>query len=424
MKLREDFELMAPVGSFESLTAAIQGGANSVYFGIEQLNMRANSSNNFTTEDLKSIIEICKEHHLKSYLTMNTVLYDHDIQLMQHIVDVAYQAGITAIIASDIAVINYAFSKGMELHISTQLNISNIEAVKFFAQYADVMVLARELNLKQVKRITDAIKQEHITGPSGELVRIEVFAHGALCMAISGKCYLSLHEQNSSANRGACLQTCRKPYIVTEKESGVEFEVDNEYIMSAKDLNTIPFLDKVLEAGVTVLKVEGRGRPPEYVKTVCRTYDEAIKAYLNGEFSKEKVKQWEERQSTVFNRGFWDGYYMGRKIGEWSEVYGSKATKRKIYIGKGTNYFSKIKVAEFLAETGDALKIGDSIIITGPTTGVIETTVKEIRVDREIVEATQKGDSFSIKIDEIVRRSDKIYKLEDTEFAVSNDSMV
>ena len=421
MRTRDDFELMAPVGSFESLSAAIQAGANSVYFGIEQLNMRANSSNNFTTDDLKQIVKICKDNNMKSYLTMNTVLYDHDIKLMQRIVDVANEAGISAVIASDIAVINYAFSKGIELHMSTQLNISNIEAVKFFAQYADVMVLARELNLKQVKYITDTIKQDQITGPSGELVRIEVFAHGALCMAVSGKCYLSLHEQNSSANRGACLQTCRKPYIVTEKESGVEFEVDNEYIMSAKDLNTIPFLDKVLDAGVTVLKVEGRGRPPEYVKAVCTTYDQAIKSYLDGTFSKEKVKDWEEKQSTVFNRGFWDGYYMGRKIGEWSEVYGSKATKRKIYIGKGTNYFSKLKVAEFLAESGDPLKVGDSIIITGPTTGVIETTVKEIRVDRNIVEFTKKGDSFSMQIDEIVRRSDKIYKLEDTEFAVDKE---
>ncbi|MBN2668276.1 MAG: U32 family peptidase [Bacteroidales bacterium] len=409
---------MAPVGSFESLRAAIQGGADSVYFGIEQLNMRANSSNNFTIEDLREIVHICKENGLKSYLTMNTVLYDHDIRLMQRIIDAAHEEDVTAIIASDIAVIQYAYSKGMELHMSTQLNISNIEAVKFFSQYADVMVLARELNLKQVKAITDAINNENITGPSGELVKIEIFAHGALCMAISGKCYLSLHEQNSSANRGACLQTCRKPYIVTEKESGVEFEVDNEYIMSAKDLNTIPFLDKVLEAGITVLKIEGRGRPGEYVKTVCRSYDEAIKAYLAGEYNQDKVKEWEAQQSTVFNRGFWDGYYMGRKIGEWSEVYGSKATKKKVYIGKGTNYFSKIQVAEFLAETGDALQVGDEIIITGPTTGVIETKVEEIQVDRQTVEKTVKGELFSIRIDEIVRRSDKIYKLVDTEFAV------
>ncbi len=321
---------MAPVGSFESLAAAIQGGADSVYFGIEQLNMRAKSSNNFTTEDLKEIVRICQDNNLKSYLTINTVLYDHDIKLMQRIVDVAHEAGVTAIIASDIAVINYAFSKGVELHMSTQLNISNIEAVKFFARYADVMALARELNLKQVKAITDAIEEEQITGPSGKLVKIEIFAHGALCMAISGKCYLSLHEQNSSANRGACLQTCRKSYVVTEKESGLELEVDNEHIMSAKDLNTIPFLDKVLDAGVSVLKIEGRGRPGEYVKKVCRTYDEAIKAYLDGTFNQEKVKAWEAQQSTVFNRGFWDGYYLGRKIGEWSEVYGSKATKKKM----------------------------------------------------------------------------------------------
>jgi putative protease len=418
MRTREDFELMAPVGSFESLAAAIQGGADSVYFGIEQLNMRAKSSNNFTTEDLKEIVSICQENNLKSYLTMNTVLYDHDIQLMQRIVDVAHEAGVTAIIASDIAVINYASSKGIELHMSTQLNISNIEAVKFFAQYADVMVLARELNLKQVKAITDTIKEEQITGPSGELVKIEIFAHGALCMAISGKCYLSLHEQNSSANRGACLQTCRKSYVVTEKESGLELEIDNEHIMSAKDLNTIPFLDKVLDAGVSVLKIEGRGRPGEYVKKVCRTYDEAIKAYLEGTFNQDKVKEWEAQQSTVFNRGFWDGYYMGRKIGEWSEVYGSKATKKKVYIGKGTNYFSNIKVAEFLAESGEPLVAGDDVIITGPTTGVIELKLEEIHVDRKVVDHTQKGDSFSIKVDEIVRRSDKIYKLVDTKFAL------
>lgn len=417
MRTRKDFELMAPVGSFESLTAAIQGKADSVYFGIEQLNMRANSSNNFTTDDLKEIVSICKENGLKSYLTMNTVLYDHDIKLMQRIVDVAHDAGVTAVIASDQAVINYAFSKGVELHMSTQLNISNIETVKFYAHFANVMVLARELNLNQVKAITDAIKNENIKGPNGDLVRIEIFAHGALCMAVSGKCYLSLHEQNSSANRGACLQTCRKPYLVTEKESGVEFEIDNQYIMSAKDLNTIPFLDKVLEAGVSVLKVEGRGRPPEYVKTVCLSYDEAIHAYLEGTFGPEKVKVWEEKQSTVFNRGFWDGYYLGRKIGEWSEVYGSKATKKKIFIGKGTNYFSKLKVAEFIQETGDSLQVGDDIIITGPTTGVIETKVKEIRVDRVLVHSTKKGDAFSIQIDEVVRRSDKIYKLEDSEFA-------
>ncbi len=421
-RTRKDFELMAPVGSFESLAAAIQGGANSVYFGIEQLNMRANSANNFTTDDLKEIVRNCNENGLKSYLTLNTVLYDHDIKLMHRIMDVAHTAGVTAVIVSDQAAINYAFSKKMEIHMSTQLNISNIETVKFYAMFADVMVLARELNLTQVKAITDAIEREQIKGPSGQLIRIEIFAHGALCMAISGKCYLSLHEQNSSANRGACLQTCRKPYIVTEKESGVEFEVDNEYIMSAKDLNTIPFLDKVLDAGVSVLKIEGRGRPGEYVKTVCKTYDEAITAYLEGSFTKEKIADWESRQSTVFNRGFWDGYYMGRKMGEWSEVYGSKATKKKVYIGKGTNYFSKLKVAEFLAESGDALKVGDSILITGPTTGVIESKVEDIRVGRESVTETVKGELFSLQIDEIVRRSDKIYKLVDTEFALLNST--
>ena len=418
MKTRKDFELMAPVGSFESLAAAIQGGANSVYFGIEQLNMRANSSNNFTTEDLKEIIRICKEHQIESYLTINTVLYDHDLVLMRRIVDIAKQAGVTAIIASDQAVINYAFEQKMAIHLSTQLNISNIESLKFYAKYADVVVLARELNINQIKNIVKQIKEQKITGPSGALIRIEVFAHGALCMAVSGKCYLSLHEQNSSANRGACLQTCRKPYIVTEKESGFELEIDNEYIMSAKDLNVIPFLDKLLDAGVSVLKVEGRGRPPEYVKIVCETYNEAIHSYIEQSFSQEKVKHWKERQAKVFNRGFWEGYFMGREIGEWSEVYGSKATRKKTYIAKGSNYFSKIKVAEFLCEA-DSLKLGDEILITGPTTGVIEMKIEEMQVDRKSVEEVKKGMLFSIPVDEIVRRSDKLYKLEPTIFAQS-----
>jgi putative protease len=418
MKIRKDFELMAPVGSFESLAAAIQGGANSVYFGIEQLNMRANSSNNFTTEDLKEIIRICKEHQIESYLTINTVLYDHDLVLMRRIVDIAKQAGVTAIIASDQAVINYAFEQKMAIHLSTQLNISNIESLKFYAKYADVVVLARELNINQIKNIVKQIKEQKITGPSGALIRIEVFAHGALCMAVSGKCYLSLHEQNSSANRGACLQTCRKPYIVTEKESGFELEIDNEYIMSAKDLNVIPFLDKLLDAGVSVLKVEGRGRPPEYVKIVCETYNEAIHSYIEQSFSQEKVKHWKERQAKVFNRGFWEGYFMGREIGEWSEVYGSKATRKKTYIAKGSNYFSKIKVAEFLCEA-DSLKLGDEILITGPTTGVIEMKIEEMQVDRKSVEEVKKGMLFSIPVNEIVRRSDKLYKLEPTIFAQS-----
>ncbi len=417
---RKDIELMAPVGSFESLAAAIQGGADSIYFGIEQLNMRANSSNNFTTEDLKTIIETANKNNIRTYLTVNTVLYDHDIILMKQIVDIAKESGVTAIIISDQAAITYVASKNIEIHISTQVNISNVETVKFYAHFADVMVLARELSIKQVAAITKAIKEENITGPSGELIKIEIFAHGALCMAISGKCHLSLHEQNSSANRGACLQTCRKPYIVTEKESGFELEIDNEYIMSAKDLCTVSFIDKILDAGVSVLKIEGRGRPPEYVKTVCAAYNKAIDMYLDGSFKTEKAKELEKDLATVFNRGFWDGYYMGRNIGEWSEVYGSKATLVKSYIAKGTNYFSKLKVAEFLAESS-GLKLGDNIIITGPTTGVIESTVEEIRVDNKPVDEVKRGESFSIKIPETVRRSDKLYKVEKTEFAEDDE---
>jgi len=415
---RSDIEIMAPVGSYESLMAAIQGNANSVYFGIEQLNMRAKSSNNFTTEDLNKIVSICKENNIKSYLTVNTIIYDHDLSLMQDIVDAAKEAGITAIIASDQAVLNYAFSQGVEVHISTQMNISNFESVKFYANFADVVVLARELTLKQVKKISESIVKEQVKGPKGELVRIEIFTHGALCMAVSGKCYLSLHEMNSSANRGACLQTCRKSYIVTEKESGNELEIDNEYIMSPKDLSTIDFIDKIIDAGVTVLKMEGRARPPEYVNTVCSSYDEAIHAIIGNTYTKEKIDGWKERLSTVFNRGFWDGYYLGRKLGEWSKEYGSQATKRKIYVAKGTNYFTNIKVAEFKAEAGE-LEVGDNILITGPTTGVIETTVKEIRVDLKSVDKAEKGVSFSIPIDDIVRRSDKLYKVVDAKEAVT-----
>jgi putative protease len=410
---REDIEIMAPVGSYESLMAAIQGGANSVYFGIEQLNMRAKSSNNFTTEDLKKIVAIAQEHNIKTYLTLNTILYDHDVNLMKQIVNTAKESGITAVIAADQAAINYASSIGVEVHISTQVNISNAESVKFYSHFADVMVTARELSLKQVKDITNTIENEQIKGPSGELVRIEIFAHGALCMAVSGKCYLSLHEQNSSANRGACLQTCRKSYIVAEKETGYELEIDNEYIMSPKDLCTIGFIDKIIDSGVKVLKIEGRARPAEYVKTVSECYDEAIKAYIDGSYSQEKVKAWEERLATVFNRGFWDGYYLGRKMGEWSKEYGSKATKTKIYIGKGTNYFKNIKVAEFQLQA-DNLKVGDEILITGPTTGVIQTTVKEIRVDLENTNEAQKGQTISVPIDVKVRPSDKLYKMVST----------
>lgn len=407
---RSEIELMAPVGSYESLMAAIQGGANSIYFGIEQLNMRSRSSNNFTIEDLHNIASICKENNIKSYLTVNTVLFDHDIKVMHKIVDAAKEGGVTAIIAADVSAIMYARAIDVEVHISTQCNITNIEAVKFYAQFADVVVLARELNLNQVAAIYKQIVDEEIRGPKGELIQIEMFAHGALCMAVSGKCYLSLHEKNSSANRGACMQTCRKAYTVTEKESGNQLEIDNEYIMSPKDLCTIGFLNKMLDAGVRVLKFEGRARSPEYVKTVVSNYSEAVDAYLEGDYTRDKIDQWMNNLATVFNRGFWDGYYLGQKIGEWSEEYGNRATKRKMLIGKGTNYFAKIKVAEFLLESKE-LKVGDQILITGPTTGVIETTVKEIRVDLKSVEKAVKGDSFSISLDTMIRRSDKLYKI-------------
>jgi len=407
---RTDIELMAPVGSYESLMAAIQGGANSIYFGIEQLNMRARSSNNFTKDDLREIVKICKENQVKTYLTVNTVLYDQEINLMHEVIDSARENGITAVIASDVAAILYARSIGVEVHISTQCNITNIESVKFYAQFADVVVLARELNLDQVASIHHQIIKQDIRGPKGELIQIEMFAHGALCMAVSGKCYLSLHEKSSSANRGACMQTCRKAYTVTEKESGNELEIDNQYIMSPKDLCTIGFINKLIDAGVRVLKFEGRARSPEYVKTVLACYNEAVDAHLDGTYNVEKIAAWKERLSTVFNRGFWDGYYMGQKLGEWSSEYGNRATKRKMLIGKGTNYFAKIKVAEFQLESQE-LSVGDKILITGPTTGVVETTIKEIRVDLKPVEKAVKGDSFSIALDTTIRRSDKLYKI-------------
>ncbi len=409
---RTDIELMAPVGSYESLMAAIQGGANSIYFGIEQLNMRARSSNNFTKDDLREIVKICKENQVKTYLTVNTVLYDNELNLMHEVIDSAKENGVTAIIASDISAILYARSVGVEVHISTQCNITNIESVKFYSQFADVVVLARELNLDQVANIHYQIQKQDIRGPKGELVQIEMFAHGALCMAVSGKCYLSLHEKASSANRGACMQTCRKAYTVTEKESGNELEIDNQYIMSPKDLCTIGFVNKFIDAGVRVLKFEGRARSPEYVKTVLNCYSEAVDAYLDGTYGEEKIAVWKEELSTVFNRGFWDGYYMGQKLGEWSSEYGNRATKRKMLIGKGTNYFNKIKVAEFLLESQE-LCVGDKILITGPTTGVVETTIEEIRVDLKPVEKAVKGDSFSIALDTVIRRSDKLYKIVD-----------
>lgn len=407
--MNKQIEIMAPAGSFESLMAAIQGRADSIYFGIEQLNMRAKAANNFTFDDLEKIAEICNSNNVRSYLTLNTIIYDHDLSLMKRIVDKAKAAGITAVIASDQAVINYASSIGFEVHISTQTNVTNLETIKFFSHFADVMVLARELSLKQVKSITDGIKKENITGPSGNLVEIEIFAHGALCMAVSGKCYLSLHTNNSSANRGACVQNCRRTYEVKDEE-GNELLIDNEYIMSPKDLCTIGFIDDIINAGVKVLKIEGRGRAPEYVKTVTQCYREAADAYLDGTYSKEKIEGWNQRLATVYNRGFWDGYYLGQELGEWSEGHGSQATTRKKFLGQGVKYFPKINIAEFRIET-HSLSVGDKILITGPTTGVIETTVKELRVDDKSVEKVEKGINFSTPIDEIIRPSDKLYKV-------------
>ncbi|MBF0760497.1 U32 family peptidase [Dysgonomonas mossii] len=405
-----DFEIMAPVGSYDSLAAAIQGGANSIYFGIEGLNMRAKSSNNFTMDDLKQIAAICKENGLKSYLTVNTIIYDNDISLMHQIVNAAKEAELSAVIASDVAVMMYARSIGVEVHLSTQLNITNTESLKFYGQFADVVVLARELNLDQVASIYKDIVEQNIRGPKGELIRIEMFSHGALCMAVSGKCYLSLHERDLSANRGACNQLCRRSYIVKDKESDIELEIDNEYIMSPKDLKTIHFMNKMMDAGVRVFKIEGRARGPEYVRTVVECYKEAVQAYCEDTYTEEKIGKWDERLATVFNRGFWDGYYLGQKLGEWSSNYGSGATKRKIYIGKGLKYFSNLGVAEFLMET-QSLKVGDEILITGPTTGAVTQIVDEIRVDLQPVEETVKGEKFSIKVNDKIRPSDKLFKL-------------
>jgi putative protease len=406
---RNDIEIMAPAGSYESLMAAIQGGADSVYFGVEQLNMRAASSNNFTLDDLRNIVSICKKNKLKSYLTVNVVVYDHEIEQMHQIIDAAVESGVTAVIASDLSVINYAFAAGIEVHLSTQLNITNTDALKFYAQWADVVVLARELNLDQVARIHKSIIDQNITGPGGQLIKIEMFVHGALCMAISGKCYLSLHENNKSANRGECYQTCRKSYLASSMETGYELEIDNKYIMSPKDLCTIGFIDKMIEAGVRVLKIEGRARSAEYVKEVSSCYAEAVCSIEEGTFSREKTDMWRERLSTVFNRGFWDGYYLGQTMGEWNSNYGSSATKRKIYIGKVTNYFKKLNVAEIKLENGD-LKTGDTILITGPTTGVVEYDIEEVHVDLKVAESALKGELCSIKAPDILRRSDKVYK--------------
>jgi len=409
MMNRKDIEITAPAGSYESLMAAIQGGADSVYFGTEQLNMRAASSNNFTLNDLRNIVAICRKNGLKSYLTLNVVIYDHEIEQMQKIIDVAAESGITAIIASDISAVTYAFRSGIEVHLSTQLNISNTEALKFYAGYADVAVLARELNLDQVRNIYETIREQDIRGPRGEPVRIEIFAHGALCMAVSGKCYLSLHENNSSANRGNCYQTCRKSYVVTEKESGYQLEIDNEYIMSPKDLCTIGFIDKLLDAGVRVLKIEGRARSPEYVKVVSSCYNEAVNAVIDGRYSNERIEEWNKRLLSVFNRGFWSGYYLGQRLGEWNTRYGSGAKKRKVYIGKITNYFTNLNVAEIKLENGD-LKVGDTVLIIGPTTGVIEYSVGEIRVDLKKTDKAIRGEFCSVKVDGYLRRSDKVYR--------------
>lgn len=410
----EDIEIMSPVGSYESLMGAIQGGANSVYFGVGELNMRSRSANNFTIDDLRNIVAIAQENNLRTYLTLNTIIYNEELDYMRKVVDAAKESNITAIIASDMAVIAYAREKKVEVHLSTQCNVTNTEAVKFYSQFADVIVTAREVSLEKVKQITTYIKENNITGPSGRLVQIECFVHGALCMAVSGKCYLSLDNANKSANKGACLQYCRRPYKVTDIDGGTELVVDNQYIMSPKDLKTIDFLDKVLDAGVRVLKIEGRGRSAEYVKTVTRTYKEAVKAYFDGEFTQENKDKWNKELSKVYNRGFWDGYYLGQTIGEWTEKYGSRATKVKEFIGTITNYFKDINVAEVRLETGE-LTIGDDIIILGKTTGVYEDTIKEIRVDLLSVEKAVKGDMFSIPTHEIIRRGDKLYKIKDAE---------
>lgn len=403
-------EIMSPVGSFEALTAAIQGGADSVYFGIEGLNMRSRSSNNFSIDDLHLIAKICADNRLKSYLTVNTIIYDNDLDLMRRIVDAAKEAQISAIIAADVAVMCYARSIGVEVHLSTQLNISNIDALRFYAQFADVVVLARELTLEQVRAIYDAICREQIQGPNGKLIRIEMFCHGALCMAVSGKCYLSLHEMNASANRGACYQVCRRGYVVKDKESDIEMEIDNQYIMSPKDLKTIHFMDRMIKAGVRVFKIEGRARGAEYVRTVTAAYKEAAKASIEGTFSPSLVEQWDQSLREVFNRGFWDGYYLGQRLGEWSSNYGSEAQKQKVYIGKGLKFFSRLGVAEFLLEA-QSIDEGDELLITGPTTGAITLTATNLHVDLQPVAHVNKGERFSIKTDQRIRPSDKLFKL-------------
>lgn len=405
----KQIELMSPAGSFESMRAAIQAGCNSVYFGVEQLNMRARSTMNFTIEDLPAIAELGKSHTIKTYLTLNTILYDHDITLMKMIVDQAKRSGISAIIASDHAVMNYAKKINMPLHISTQANVSNIDTVEFYANFADVVVLARELSLKQVADISREIHRRDIKGPSGHLIELEIFVHGALCMAVSGKCYLSLHSNYASANRGACIQNCRRSYIVKDKEDDIEFEIDNEYIMSSKDLCTIDLLPQIIDAGVRVMKIEGRGRSVDYVYHVTQCYREAIDAYNQGNYSADRIEGWKKRLDSVYNRGFWDGYYLGKKMGEWSEVYGSKATKRKEYIAKGMKYYDKAGVGEFVCDA-HYLQVGDEIMISGPTTGYIECTITALRVENEVRNKIVRGEVFTMEVPAKIRPSDKLYK--------------
>ena len=406
----QHIELMAPAGNFESLQAALDNGADSIYFGVEQLNMRARASINFTLDDLQEISDRCKAKNVRTYLTLNTIIYDHDLTIVKTLVKKAKEANITAVIAMDQAVIATAREVGMEVHISTQINITNIETVKFYAMFADTMVLSRELSLRQVKKITEQIEKEQIKGPSGRLVEIEIFGHGALCMAVSGKCYMSLHSQNSSANRGACKQNCRKKYTVIDQETGFEMELDNEYIMSPKDLCTIDFLDQVADAGIKVLKIEGRGRAPEYVARVIKCYRDAIDSVANNTYDKEKVISWMKELETVYNRGFWSGYYLGQKLGEWSKGSGSHATQKKVYIGKGMHFYPKVNVGEFKIEAYD-LTLGDTILITGPTTGAKELQVDEMLVNDLKQEKAIKGDSVTIPLEFRIRPSDKLYKI-------------
>ena len=419
---REDFEIMAPVGSRESLAAALQAGADSIYFGIGRLNMRAHSSSAFTIDDLKEIAATCREHGVRSYLTVNTIIYGEDLPLMREILDAAREAGISAVIASDIAVMTYARQIGVEVHLSTQLNISNVEALRFYAQFADVVVLARELNIQQVRAIYDAILRDHICGPSGQLIRIEMFCHGALCMAVSGKCYLSLQNTGRSANRGECMQICRRGYIVKDRETDIELEVDNKYIMSPKDLKTIRFLDKLIDAGVRVFKIEGRARGPEYVRTVVECYSEAVATILEDRTTlpegsplpcfTSRLDEWDARLATVFNRGFWDGYYLGQRMGEWSQTYGSEATERKVYVGRGRKFYSRLGLGEFRIEAAE-LHVGDRFLVTGPTTGALYGTIEEMHDDTNAaVQVAHQGSNVSFRVEAKIRPSDKLFKIE------------